>query len=407
MSTPDSSSPGARHVALALLALAVGAFTIGTTEFVTMGVLPQIAGGLDVSEPEAAHGISAYALGVVVGVPLLSIMAAHLPRRPMLLALMAAYALFNVVTALAPSIHVLIAARFLDGLPHGAYFGFASLVAASLVSPRRRGRAIAAVMLGLSIANIAGVPVATWLGQNVGWRATFTVSAVLACVTVLLVALWVPQVASGSPGGGRAEARTFFRSGPVWLTLAAGSIGLAGTFAIYSYISTTITSVAHLPASAVPIFLLVFGVGMALGTWAGGELAAWSVPRSLLASSAGAVVAMSLFWVAAPHGWWLAPAMLLLAAVGGVLVTALQLRLMDVAGDAVTLGAAMNHAALNIGNALGAWAGGAAIAAGLGYRSPALLAAAFAAIGFILLLVSVVPARRSRRAGRSGAPRPR
>ena len=191
--TTSPSVPTARP-ALAILALAVGGFTIGTTEFMTMGVLPEIADGVDVSVPTAGHVISAYALGVVVGVPILAFFGAALPRRAMLVGLMAAYGVFNLISAVAPDFRVLTAARFLDGLPHGAFFGVASLVAASLVAPARRGRAVASVMLGLSVANVVGVPLATWLGQQAGWRSTYLLAAVLALVTAVGVLAAVPSV---------------------------------------------------------------------------------------------------------------------------------------------------------------------------------------------------------------------
>ncbi|HYG92686.1 MAG TPA: MFS transporter [Nocardioides sp.] len=393
--TPDQRAASPRSTTLAILALAVGGFTIGTTEFVTMGVLPEVADGVEVSVPTAGHIISAYAVGVVVGVPILAFFGATLPRRAMLVGLMTAYGAFNLVSALAPSYEVLTAARFLDGLPHGAYFGVASLVAASLVTPTRRGRAVASVMLGLSVANVVGVPTATWLGQHAGWRASYLLAALLAALTVALVLAAVPSV-PGDPGtSGRKEAREFFGSLQVWLTMAAGAIGFGGMFAVYSYIAKTVTDVGGLERSSVPLFVLALGVGMVAGTWLAGELAAWSVVRSLLLSSVVGAVVMLVYFLVAPAGWWLLPVAFLVTASGSVLVVNLQLRLMDVAGGAVTLGAAMNHAALNVANALGAWLGGLVIAAGHSYRSPALVGAGLAVLGLLILLWSAVVHRRS------------
>jgi MFS transporter, DHA1 family, inner membrane transport protein len=391
-----SSTPaptGGRPFAVAVLALAVGGFTIGTTEFVTMGLLPRIAAGIGVSEPTAGHAISAYALGVVVGVPILSFFAARLPRRGLLVALMAAYGVFNLVSAAATSYGLFVAARFFDGLPHGAYFGVASLVAASLAPPERRGRAVASVMLGLSVANVVGVPAATWIGQHLGWRASFVLTAGLALLTVVLILAFVPSVAGDRTTDGRSEAREFFRRKQVWLTMAAGAVGFGGLFAVYTYIATTVTDVGGLGEGTVPLFLLAFGLGMTFGTWLGGELADWSVFRSLIWSSIAAAVVMVAFWAVAPHGWWLLPVVFLTTAIGSVTVTNLQLRLMDVAGNAVTLGAAMNHAALNLANALGAWLGGVVIAAGYGYRAPALVGAALSVAGIAILLWSAVADR--------------
>ncbi|WP_244929793.1 MFS transporter [Nocardioides sp. W7] len=385
---------GGRRFVLAVLALAVGGFAIGTTEFVTMGLLPQIAEGIGVSEPKAGHVISAYALGVVVGVPILSFFAARLPRRGLLVGLMAAYGLFNLLSAAATGYGMLTFARFLDGLPHGAYFGVASLVAAGLAEPRHRGRAVASVMLGLSFANVVGVPAATWVGQGLGWRAAYLMTSGIALVTIVLVLAFVPSVPGDKEATGRKEAREFFARRQVWLTMAAGAIGFGGLFAVYSYIATTVTDVAGLSEGDVPIFLLAFGLGMVGGTWLAGELAAWSVFRSLLWSGIGSAVIMLVFWAVAPYGWWLLPVVFSITAIGSILVTNLQLRLMDVAGDAITLGAAMNHAALNTANALGAWLGGVVIAAGYGYRSPALVGAALSVLGVGILLWSALSHRR-------------
>lgn len=396
-STEALSEPELSHSrpALAILALAVGGFTIGTTEFMTMGVLPEVAEGVDVSVPTAGHIISAYALGVVVGVPILAFFGAALPRRGMLVGLMGVYAAFNILSAAAPTFEVLTAARFLDGLPHGAYFGVASLVAASLVTPERRGRAVASVMLGLSVANVVGVPLATFLGQQVGWRSTYLLGGLLALATVVMVLAVVPSVPGDPEASGRKEAREFFGSLQVWLTMAVGAVGFGGMFAVYSYIAKTVTEVGGLERGTVPFFVLALGLGMVVGTWLAGELAAWSVFRSLILSGATGIVLMLVYYVAAPHGWLLLPVAFLVTATGSVLVVNLQLRLMDVAGGAVTLGAAMNHAALNIANALGAWLGGLVIAAGHGYRAPALVGAGLAAIGVAILLVSAVTHRRA------------
>ena len=397
MTIPDTAATAAApaprvrppaHFGLAVLALAVGGFAIGTTEFVTLGLLPQIAEGVDVSVPTAGHLVSSYAIGVVVGVPLLSFFGARLPRRGLLVALMVAYALFNVLSAIAPGFGVLTVARFLDGLPHGAYFGVASLVAASMAPPERRGRAIAAVMLGLSFANVAGVPAATWIGQTLGWRAAYVTAALVALVAVAMVLAFVPSVPGDREATGRKEAGTFFRNRQVWLTMAAGAVGFGGLFAVYSYIAPVVTDVALLGEGTVPVFLLAFGLGMVAGTWLAGEMAAWSVMGSLVTSGIATTVVLLAFWAVAPYGWWLLPVLFLITAIGSVMVVNLQLRLMDVAGDAVTLGAAMNHAALNLANALGAWLGGLVIAAGFGFRAPALVGAALSVVGIAILLWS-------------------
>ncbi len=383
----DVASVTARHFGLAVLALAMGGFAIGTTEFVTMGLLPQISGGVGVSIPTGGHVISAYAVGVVVGAPVLAFLGARLPRRALLVALMAAFAVGNAVSALATSYEQLMLARFAAGLPHGAYFGVASLVAASMARPSRKGRAVSQVMLGLSFANVIGVPAATLLGQELGWRAAFWASSGLALATLALVAWFVPSVPGDAEASGRRELSAFAVP-QVWLTLLVGAVGFGGMFAVYSYIAPVVTDVSGLGERSVPVYLLFFGLGMVAGTWLAGIMADWSIFRSLIIGGVGMAATMLAFWVAAPHGWAALPVVFLITTLGSVLVVNLQLRLMDVAGEAQTLGAALNHASLNIANALGAWLGGMVIAAGYGLRAPALVGFVLSLAGVAILLVS-------------------
>ena len=392
--TIDAAAPACAHFGLAVAALAMGGFAIGTTEFVSMGLLPQIAHGVHESNPTTGHAISAYALGVVVGAPVLAYYGARLPRRALLIALMAAFVIGNLVSALASSYHVLLIARFASGLPHGAYFGVASLVAASLADPARRGRAVALVMLGLSVANVVGVPVATWLGQQVSWRAAYVLVGALGLVTVALVRAYIPEMPGDADATGRRELG-LFAVPQVWLTLLVGAIGFGGMFAVYTYISPTITDIGHLSKGAVPVFLAAFGIGMVFGTWLAGELADWSIMRSLFIGSLGMGAVLLLYWVAAPHGWWALPVVFAITTLGSVLVVNLQLRLMHIAGPAQTLGAAMNHASLNIGNALGAWLGGIAVDHG-GYRDPALVGVALSLAGVVVLTISALAHVRGR-----------
>jgi DHA1 family inner membrane transport protein len=263
----------------------------------------------------------------------------------------------------------------------------ASLVAADLAAPGRRGRAVASVMLGLSVANVVGVPAATWLGQQAGWRSAYVATAAIAALTIALILVFVPSCPGNPAATGRRE-MLFFRNGQAMLTLLAGAVGFGGLFAVYSYIAPIVTDVAGLSESAVPVFTAAFGVGMVAGTWLAGPLAEWSVFKSLIWSGIASGLVMLIVWTAAPHGWWLLPAIFLVTAIGSVLVVNLQLRLMGVSGEAQTLGAAMNHASLNIANALGAWLGGLVIAAGYGYRSPALVGAALSVAGVAVLLWS-------------------
>jgi MFS transporter, DHA1 family, inner membrane transport protein len=372
----------------------MGGFAIGTTEFMVMGLLPQVSDGAGVSIPTGGHLISAYAVGVVVGAPVLAFLGARLPRRGLLVALMAAFAAANALSAVAAGYGLLLFSRFLCGIPHGAFFGVASLVAASLAPRGREGRAVAMVMIGLSVANVVGVPAATWMGQNLGWRSAFWVAAGLAVLTALLVTAFVPACPGDTEATGRRELRLFAEP-QAWLTLIAGAIGFGGMFALYSYIAKVVTEVGGLPDGAVPVFLLAFGLGMVAGTYIAGPLADWSVFRSLLGSSLAMAVLLLGYAALAPAGWWALVPAFLVAVSSSVLVVNLQLRLMSVAGDAQTLGAAMNHSSLNIGNALGAWLGGLVIAAGWGYRAPSLVGVVLALAGLGVLAVSARVHRRT------------
>jgi DHA1 family inner membrane transport protein len=387
--------PRTTHFGLAVLALATGGFAIGSTAFVSMGLLPLIAVGVGESIPATGHAISAYAAGVVVGAPVLAYYGARLPRRGLLMALMVAFVAGNAASAAAGSYGFLLVARFASGVPHGAYFGVASLVAASLADPARRGRAVALVMLGLSVANVVGVPAATWLGQHAGWRSAYLLVAALGVLTVALVRTYIPAIPADRAATGRREL-ALFAEPQVWLTLLIGAVGFGGMFAVYTYIAPTVTEVGGLAGSTVPVFVLVFGLGMVAGTWLAGELADWSVLRSLAIGAAGMGAVLVLFWLVAPFGWWALPVAFAITTLGSVLVVNLQLRLMHVAGEAQTLGAALNHASLNIANALGAWLGGLVVAATGGYRAPALVGAALSVGGLLILALTLVLVRRTR-----------
>lgn len=391
---PSLDAPArGKHFGMVLLALAMGGFAIGTTEFVSMGLLPQLARGVGVDEPSAGHAISAYAIGVVVGAPVIALIGSHWPRRAVLLGLMALFVVGNVATALVTSYEGLLVARVVSGLPHGAYFGVASLVAASLARPGRQAKAVATVMLGLSVANLVGVPAATWLGQNLGWRAAFWVVAVLALVTLALVAAYVPSIPGDHTSSWRREVKAFAEP-QVWLTLGAGALGFGGMFAVYTYVVPTIDKLGGLSEGAAPVFLFAFGLGMVVGTWVAGEMVSWSLFGSLFIGGGGQGVLLLLFAVFAHTGWWTLPIVFMITVTGSVLVVALQMRLMTVAGEARTLGAAMNHAALNIANALGAWLGGLVIAAGLGYRAPGVVGFGLATVGVTAMFASFVLERR-------------
>jgi DHA1 family inner membrane transport protein len=385
--------PQPRHASLATLALILGGVAIGTTEFVTMGLLPDIAAGVGVDIPTAGHTISAYAAGVVIGAPLLALLAATWPRKALLIGLMAAFTIGNVLSAVAPSYGLLVASRLIAGLPHGAFFGVAALVAVDLAVRGQAGRAVGKVMLGIPIANVLGVPGATWLGQNLGWRSAYWLVAIIGVATVALIGYAVPHLPRDRTRTVRNELSAL-TSLQVWLTLGVAAVGFGGMFAMYSYIAPTVTEVTGLPASAVPIFLLVFGASGFVGNLVGGRLGDWSVIRSVVIGMAGLGIGLALFALAAPYAIAALVVLFLVGVLTAVLVINLQLRLMQVAGTAQTLAAASNHAALNVANALGAYLGGVVIAAGWGYTAPSWVGVGLAALGLGILAVSVLVHRR-------------
>src|SRR5581483_11090342 len=382
---------GSAPVGLVHAALAVGGFAIGTTEFATMSLLPFFAHDLHIDEPTAGHVISAYALGVVVGAPLIAVLSARMERRRLLIVLMSVFAVANALSALAPTYHWMLLFRFLSGLPHGAYFGIAALVAASLVPTERRSQAVGRVLLGLTIATIIGVPFANWLGQAMGWRWGFAIVALLALLTATLVAIFAPRDPVDAQASPMRELGALKR-GQVWLTLATGAIGFGGLFAVYTYLASTLMAVTGVSAATVPVALAAFGIGMT----AGNLIAPHFADRALMPTAGALLVwsalSLALYPFAAGHFWSL---LLDVVAVGfgGALGTVLQTRLMDVAGDAQALAAALNHLAFNTANALGPWLGGMAIAAGYGWTSTGWVGCALALAGLGIWAISLRAAR--------------
>jgi len=381
---------------LAVFALATGSFAIGTTEFVAMGLLPDIAASMNVTEPIAGHVISAYALGVVVGAPLIASLTARMPRKPLLLGLIAVFTLGNLASVVAPTYETLMVARFVAGIPHGAYFGIAALVAGHLMGPMNRAKAVAHVMTGLTVATVLGVPIASWLGQALGWRSAFGLVVVIGMVTLTAIWYWLPDLREMHVTSPLTELGALRRI-QVWLALAVGMVGFGGMFAVYTYVSTTLTDVAGVSRALVPLALMVFGVGMVVGNLVGGKMADISVIKGLYALLTALGVVLALFVAAAHNPWTAMLGLFLIGASGSAIAPALQTRLMDVAHGAKTLAAALNHSALNIANATGAWIGGLVIAAGYGYTAPAASGAALAIAGLAILTVSVVLERFSGR----------
>ncbi|MEW9508363.1 MFS transporter [Streptomyces bacillaris] len=372
---------------LALLALAVSAFGIGTTEFVMMGLLPNVADDLGTSVPTAGYLVSAYAIGVVLGAPLLTGLGSRVPRKKMLLLLMALFTVGNLASALAPDFGWLLAGRFLAGLPHGAFFGVGAVVAARLAAEGRQARAVATMFLGLTVANIVGVPAATLLGQHLGWRATFLVVAVIGLAAMGALARLVPRIPVEAHQDVRRELRALGNR-QVLLGLLTAVFGFAGVFAVYSYLSAMTTEAMGFGESSVTLVLALFGIGMTLGALAAGPL----TDRALRPTLYGSLGALAVVLVAFPftvHVPWAALVMVtLLGAVGFMTTTPLQLLVMNKAKDAPTLASASNHSAFNLANAGGAWLGGVAIAAGWGWTSPAFVGAVLAAAGLAIALTA-------------------
>ena len=380
--------------AAAELSLALGGFALGTGEFASMGLLPNVARDIDISIPMTGHMISAYALGVVIGAPVLAATFARAPRRAMLIGLMILFAVGNLASAAAANYGSIVTARFLAGLPHGAYFGIASLVAASLAPPNKRAQAVARMMLGLSIANVLGVPFATWVGQVAGWRAAFGVVAALGLLTALLCRLSLSPMPAAE-GASPLTELSALRRPQVWLTLGIAAIGFGGVFAVYSYITPMLTNVTGTRETTVPILLAVVGTGMIAGSLFGGWLADRGIMRAIGLMLALNMVTLGLFFFSAHNLTAVTLNLFMMGFAGLAIGPALQTRLMDVAADAQALAAALNHSAFNTANALGAWLGGVSIAAGYGWTSTGPIGAFLAAGGFLVFLLARFTERRT------------
>ena len=386
-----------RHVNLAILALAIGGFAIGTTEFVTMGLLPQIAGGVGITIPTAGHVVSAYALGVVVGAPLIATLTARVSRKSVLVWLMVAFAAGNIASCMAAGYPQLMVARFLSGLPHGAFFGIGALVAASLVPTHRRTWAVSMMLAGLTVANIIGVPLTTWVGQSFGWQWPYALVGVIALVTVAATGVWVPRQPADGEASMRAELRALKRL-QVWLALLIGTVGFGGMFATYSYIAPTMTELTGYPSAAVPVILAIYGIGMTTGAFLSGRVAAYGVMRGIFFCLAAIVVILALFGFAAHNKATAVLAVFLLGMVPTILVPMLQTRLMDVAHEGQSLAAALNHSTLNMANALGAWLGSLVLEAGYGYEWPSRVGVVLALAGLGIAAISVLVGRANVKA---------
>jgi MFS transporter, DHA1 family, inner membrane transport protein len=403
---------------IGLIALALGGFGIGLTEFVIMGLLPDVAADFQVSEASAGWLISGYALAVVVGALLLTAAVTRFERKPVLAVLMVVFVAGNLVSATAPDYWTMMAGRIIAALSHGAFFGIGAVVAASMVAPTKKAGAIAIMFTGLTAANVLGVPFGTMLGQGAGWRSTFwaiTGIGVLALAGILaLVPKTGPRQAdssapvgssAGLPGGLRGELRAF-RSGQVWLSILVTILGYGGMFGAFTYIAFTLTEVTGFAAGTVPWLLILFGVGLFIGNTAGGKAADRNVDRTLVVVLSALVVVLVAFALASANQPMTIAAMVLLGGFGFATVPGLQMRVMKYASSAPTLASGANIGAFNVGNALGAWLGGVTITAGLGYTSPIWAGAGITVLGLGVMLFAAALAKRDTAAPGTAQVRP-
>ncbi|GAB2551839.1 MFS transporter [Leucobacter ruminantium] len=389
---------------MALFALTLGGFGIGVTEFAAMGLLPDIARellpGFDESPDrviaQAGVLITVYALGVVVGAPLFAVFGARMSQTRLAYWLLALFVVGSAASALMPGFGSLAVVRFIAALPHGAYFGVAALLAARIMGPGSQGRGVALSLSGLTVANIFGVPLATGLGQALGWRTAYVLVALIFAITLVLVIVFLPRY-PGNPARSPLAELSALRNPRVWIMIAVGAVGFGGFFAVYSYIAEVTTRETGLPATAVPWVLATLGLGMTIGNLAGGWASDRNLNRTACIGFGSFIAALLLYTQIAGHPAGLFIGCFLLGATSSLLMPAVQARLIRISHEAALFGAAINHASFNIGNSLGAWLGGLVIAGGLGYRAPAWAGLVLAVLGTALLLVSIAVERRDKR----------
>ncbi|MDQ0788015.1 MFS transporter [Streptomyces sp. B3I8] len=378
---------------LALLALAIGAFGIGTTEFVIMGVLPEVADDFGVTIPTAGLLVTGYALGVMFGAPLMTALGTKVPRKRMLMLLMGLFVVGNLLSAVAPVFTLMLAGRVVASLAHGAFFGIGAVVAAELVAPQKKAAALSMMFSGLTVANVVGVPLGTFVGQSAGWRVTFTLVAALGVVGLLGVARLVPDLPR--PEGVRLRHEvSALKNVQVLLAMGMTVLGFGGVFAAVTYIAPMMTRVAGFSDGSVTWLLVLLGLGMVAGNFLGGRYADRALMPLLYVSLGGLAVVLALFTVTAHHKALAAVTLPLIGALGFATVPPLQKRVLDHAHGAPTLASAVNIGAFNLGNALSAWLGGLVIAAGLGYTAPNWVGAALAASALVLAILSAALERR-------------
>lgn len=385
---------GRRTNQLGLLALAVGAFGIGVTEFAPMGLLPVIAGDLQVSIPAAGLLISAYALGVMLGAPLMTLTTGRVPRRMLLIGLAGIFTAGNLLAAVSDSYAMLLVARVVTSFNHGAFFGVGSVVAAGLVAPERRASAVAAMFMGLTIANVVGVPLATWAGEHLGWRASFWGIAGLGVLTMVALRATLPALPAPAGGDVLAELRVLTRK-QVLGALALTVIGSSAMFTVFTYITPILRDATHASLGFITAMLMLYGLGLTAGNWLGGRFADRSVDRTLLITLAALSAILVAFALSMTQAGPSAVLIFLWGVASFALVPPLQVRVMTAAADAPNLASAVNIGAFNLGNAFGAALGGGVIAAGFGYPAVALAGAATSLIG--LAALAATAARKAPR----------
>ncbi|HWW55708.1 MAG TPA: MFS transporter [Sphingopyxis sp.] len=370
-----------------LLALATGAFGIGITEFAPMGLLPDMAEGLGVSIPAAGLLVSAYALGVMLGAPLMTLTTARMNRRTLLIGLMAIFTLGNFLSAIAGDYSTLMVARVITSLNHGAFFGVGSVVAASLVAPEKRASAVAAMFMGLTLANVVGVPLAPWIGENFGWRTAFGIIAIWGLITMVALRFALPDIGRDAGGNMLAELGVLKRR-EVLIALALTAIGSSAMFTVFTYIAPILTEATGAGTLFVTAMLVIYGLGLTAGNWLGGIFADRSIDRTLIVSLGGLAAMLLLFAITMYSPIAAAITIFLWGVATFAIVPPLQMRVMEAASDAPNLASAVNIGAFNFGNAIGAAVGGGVIGLGLGFPAVSIAGAVMAVAGLAIVLAS-------------------
>lgn len=389
----SAPTEGARSQKLTLLALALGSFSIGTSEFASVGIIQLFSDSLGISVPEATNAITAYAFGVVIGAPLVTLAAARLNRRTLLLLLMGLFVVGNVLSGVASNLGLLMLARFISGLPQGAYFGAGAVVASYIVGPGQAGKAFAIVMTGLTVATIVGSPLATFLGQAIGWRETYLAVAAFSMLAFGAIWQWVPRT-KALDGVPVIQEVSALRKGQVWGVMLVAALGVASIFAVYTFIAPMVTDVVELAPEMVPVALALFGLGMTAGNIYGGKLADLYPARGIVIGFGSALVILAALAIGGTNSWVFFPAMFGVGAAMMAAIPTIQVRLTKFAPEAPSLMGAMNLASLNVANAVGAWAGSVTIAAGYGLLSAAWAGFAVTFAGLVIFGLTLLLRRR-------------